>query len=301
MLTWNGTSTATGTAAGPGTAGIQFEGANLTATELTALGDSAPNYNRLNYLRGVRGNEIPNTGPTGTKVYRARDGVLGDIVDSSPAWVGAPASPYAVTWLDRLHPTATMPENSATQGYTGFQSANLSRLNVVYVGANDGFLHAFRTGSEDANGNVINNTSTPNDGQEVLAYMPGAVLNTIHNGTNGALDYSNPQYAHNFFVDATAGTGDLFYGGAWHTWLVGGLGAGGNAIYALDITNPANFAESNASTLVIGEWSNNTIVCANVTTCGSNLGNTYGTPEIRRFHNGSWGVRVRQWFRQQQR
>ena len=27
--------------------------------------------------------------------------------------------------------------------------------------------------------------------------------------------------------------------GAWHTWLVGGLGAGGAAIYALDVTNPS--------------------------------------------------------------
>ncbi|HEY6453570.1 MAG TPA: PilC/PilY family type IV pilus protein [Steroidobacteraceae bacterium] len=291
MLTWNGTSTATGTAAGPGTAGIKFEGASLTATELTTIGDTAPNYYRLNYLRGDRSNEIPSTGPSGTKVYRARDGVLGDIVDSSPTWVGAPASPYAVTWLDRLHSTATMPENSATVGYTGFQTANQSRLNVVYVGANDGFLHAFRTGSEDASGNVINNTGTPNDGEEILAYMPGAVLNKVHNAGNGALDYSNPQYAHSFFVDATPGTGDLFYGGAWHTWLVGGLGAGGKAIYALDITNPSstNFAEGNAASLVIGEWSKDTIVCANVTSCGTNLGNTYGTPVIRRFHNGTWG------------
>jgi type IV pilus assembly protein PilY1 len=28
----------------------------------------------------------------------------------------------------------------------------------------------------------------------------------------------------------------------------------------------------------------------NVSNCGKNLGNTYGTPLIRRFHNGSWGV-----------
>ena len=50
------------------------------------------------------------------------------------------------------------------------------------------------------------------------------------------LDYANPQYGHNFFVDATPGSGDLYYGGQWHTWLVGGLGAGGAAIYALDVT-----------------------------------------------------------------
>ena len=45
------------------------------------------------------------------------------------------------------------------------------------------------------------------------------------------MDLSSPQYGHNFFVDATPTSGDLFYSptttgtGAWHTWLVGGLGA----------------------------------------------------------------------------
>jgi type IV pilus assembly protein PilY1 len=288
MLTWNGLSTA----GAPGTTGIAFEGANVTAAELTALGDTAPNYYRLNYLRGQRANEIPTTGPTGTQIYRARDGVLADIVDSSPTWVGPPASPYALVWSDRLYPSTTMPENLAAQNYAGFQSNNQSRLNVVYVGANDGFLHGFRTGSEDANGNVINSPSTPNDGAEILAYMPGAVLNTIHSATNAALDFSNPQYAHDFFVDATPSSGDLFYNGAWHTWLMGGLGAGGSAIYALDITNPSagTFAESNAANVVMGEWSSATINCINVASCGNNLGNTYGTPQIRRFHNGTWGA-----------
>jgi type IV pilus assembly protein PilY1 len=286
MLTWNGLSTA----ASPGTAGISFSGPTVTAAELTALGDSSPNYYLLHYLRGERANEIPTSGPTGTKIYRTRDGVLADIIDSSPTWVGPPASPYSLVWTDRLYPSTTMQENLATQTYAAFQSSNQSRLNVVYVGANDGFMHGFRTGSEDVNGNVINTPSTPNDGAEVLAYMPGAILNTIHNASNSALDFSNPQYAHNFFVDATPATGDLFYNGAWHTWLLGGLGAGGAAIYALDITNPTAFTEANAANVVKGEWSSATITCVNVSGCGNNLGNTYGTPQIRRFHNGNWGA-----------
>jgi type IV pilus assembly protein PilY1 len=106
-----------------------------------------------------------------------------------------------------------------------------------------------------------------------------------------SLDFANSQYGHNFFVDATPGTGDLFYGGVWHTWLVGGLGAGGAAIYAIDITNPGNFSEANASTVVLGEWNPSTLTCASTpTACGGNLGNTFGTPQIRRLHNGQWGV-----------
>ncbi len=140
-------------------------------------------------------------------------------------------------------PTPT-PENTATQTFGQYLAAEQTRLNVVYTGANDGFLHGFRSGSFDVNGNYVNNTTTPNDGQEVLAYMPAAVLNTIHNSTIGLLDYSGSQYSHNFYVDATPDTDDVFYNSSWHTWLVGGLGAGGAAIYALDITNPKQFLGS---------------------------------------------------------
>jgi type IV pilus assembly protein PilY1 len=201
---------------------------------------------------------------------------------------------------------------------------------VVYAGANDGFMHAFETGYFNSNGTYNGSTNssgvfvgTNNDGKEILAYMPAYVVNSINssttlntaNGTtspNIANDYTNPQYAHKFNVDGTPGTGDLFYAGQWHSWLVGGLGAGGSAIYALDITNPGtptlptSFTQGNASNLVIGEWSSAlvstttsssgvysssvtggsaTFVCANIGTCGNSLGKTYGTPQIRRFHN----------------
>jgi type IV pilus assembly protein PilY1 len=125
---------------------------------------------------------------------------------------------------------------------------------------------------------------------EVLAYMPGAVLQSIHNSIDPTLDYSNPQYSHNFYVDATPDAEQLFFNGVWHTWLVGGLGAGGAAIYALDITNPGNFSESNAGSLVMGEWTPTSISCINVAGCGSNMGNSYGTPAIRRLHDGNWGI-----------
>ncbi len=214
-----------------------------------------------------------------------------------------------------------MPENTGTQTYLQYSATEQTRLNVVYIGSNDGFLHGFRAGSFDTKGNFVANGTTPNDGEEVLAYMPGSALasaalpsatggctngvstqtqvqgihgvtpavTTVPECTEPLLDYANTQYGHNFFVDATPGSGDLFYGGQWHTWLVGGLGAGGAAIYALDVTNPS-FAESNAPGIVIGEWNPTSLVCAIGTNCGNNLGNTFGTPQIRRLHNGNWAV-----------
>jgi type IV pilus assembly protein PilY1 len=328
MLTWDSV----------GKSGIPFEWASLNANQQAALdyegpapkvadsGAAAP-Y-RLDYLRGDRSNEITTLG---AGLYRARDSVLGDIVDSSPDWVGPPSAAYTAVWMDSLAPATTMPENNGTQTYIQFVAAEQGRLNVVYGGANDGFLHGFRAGSFDANGlfcgtlgsTLADCSLTPNDGQEVLAYMPGATIvsamaasspggctDSTHTGTivqsirgtatdtnsvpqciEPTLDYSSTQYGHNFFVDATPTSGDLFYGGTWHTWLVGGLGAGGAAIYALDVTDPSssNFKESNASSIVIGEWNASTINCVS-SACGNNLGNTYGTPQIRRLHNGNWGV-----------
>jgi type IV pilus assembly protein PilY1 len=288
VLTWNGTS------------GIPFQYASLTAAEQTTLtaGDVSSSQcnastayatnDRLWYLRGDRSCEISTSG---VGLFRRRESVLADIIDSSPAWVGPPIAPYTAAWVDRINSADPLPENgSSAQSYPAFNTAEQTRLNVVYVGSDDGLVHGFESGSFATNGTF---NTTGNDGEEVLAYMPGAVLQTIHS-SNSTLDYSNSQYGHNFFVDATPATGDVFYGNQWHTLLVGGLGPGGAALYALDVTNPStsNFVEGNAASLVIGEWTPATISCFNNTpaNCGNNLGNTYGTPLLRRLHDGKWAV-----------
>jgi type IV pilus assembly protein PilY1 len=300
ILTWSGT------------AGIPFEWGSITSTQQTQLdtGDSSlspvpPAAGRLAYLRGDHSNELP---PASTgNFYRDRASVLGDIIDSSPAWVGPPSATFPTVWQDNYGPNATTgptpPENSG-QTYAAFTTQEQTRINVVYTGANDGFLHGFEAGYFNSSNVYVGTGSgtsfvgTLNDGKELLAYMPAQVLKNINTTTIGR-DYSNPQYGHKFDVDAAPGTGDVFYGGQWHTILVGGLGAGGAAIYALDITNPANstdttipdptFSEGHAANLVIGEW-NNALSCQGNSSCGTNLGNTYGVPQIRRFHSGQWGA-----------
>ena len=78
--------------------------------------------------------------------------MLGDIVDSSPTWVGPPQSPYTATWQDKLYPTATPSENSGSQTYLQYVTAEQTRPNIVYVGSNDGMLHGFRSGAFDTTG-----------------------------------------------------------------------------------------------------------------------------------------------------
>jgi type IV pilus assembly protein PilY1 len=278
VLTWSGT------------AGIPFEWTNLSSAEQTALNAGDSNgQKRLAYLRGDRSNEYQTNG---TGLFRIRSSVLADLVDSSPQWVGPPSQSldkkylFPTTWSDFLYPSATMPENSG-QTYAQYYKAEATRPNVVYVGANDGMLHGFSAGSYNADGTY---NSSGNTGQEVLAYVPQAVLLAIHNSTTAKVDYSNVQYGHAFYVDAPPNEGDIYYSGAWHTWLVGGLGPGGKEIYALDVTNPSSFAESNSASLVVGDWTSSTISCTNVSSCGNNLGQTYGTPTIVRLHNGTWGI-----------
>jgi type IV pilus assembly protein PilY1 len=280
---------------------------------------------RLDYLRGDRTFEV---NPFGLGLFRDRTDVLADVVDSSPVWVGPPNAVMPKTWLDRAHPTSALPTPYPENGgpsYATYTIAQQGRTNVVYVGSNDGMLHGFRAGSVDITGKLTG--AVPNDGYEIMSYVPGSVINSqptaaasnallAYNCTNlnatptqvqnihgavpqdglafpcvqAALDYANTQYGHNYFVDSTPASGDIFYNNAWHTWLVGGLGYGGSAIYALDVTNPTSLTESNAGAVVMGEWTPATLTCANVANCGNSLGQLTGSPVIRRLHNGRWGI-----------
>jgi len=106
--------------------------------------------------------------------FRTRTGKLGDIVHSSPVLHG----------------------------------------NTVFVGANDGMLHAF-------------NAET---GEERFGYVPNLVI--------GNLGYlKDPAYSHKFFVDLTPTVAEnVMVSGSAVTMLVGGLGKGGKGYYALDVT-----------------------------------------------------------------
>ena len=275
LITWNGSS------------GVNLTWGNLTSDQKASLKHDGENdargEDRLNYLRGDRTKEASDA--TVFNGFRARRSVLGDIINSSPLWVGYPDKDYSTvnpSFNDKVT-GATGAEAAATQNYAAYKASRMSRSNVVYAGSNDGFLHGFRAGSHTAAGKVNLATS---DGYELMAYMPSSVLKRISRVTvtggspNYAQDFTHEQYAHNYYNDAPPGTGDVFYGGKWHTWLMSGLGAGGSTVYALDVTDPDNFTAAN----VIGEWSNGDAPIWN------NLHNSYGTPVFGRFHDGNWGA-----------
>ena len=86
---------------------------------------------------------------------------------------------------------------------------------TIYVGANDGMLHAF-------------NADT---GATLFSYLPAGVNMTTLAGL------SDPAYGHSFFVDGpVAVSGDRVVADA--NYLVGALGRGGKGVFALNVTTP---------------------------------------------------------------
>lgn len=192
---------------------------------------------RLNWLRGDTSKEVRFT-PGGTFRNRLTT-VLGDIINSDPAFSFNEDYGYGAL------PAGTPGQSS----YAAYLTSKASRTPALFVGANDGMLHAFRADVDSING-----------GRELFAFIPAGVYANLSKLTD-------PAYTHKFYVDGPPKVGDAFLGGSWKTILVGGLGAGGKSIYALDVSNAAGFAASD----VLWEFSD-----------AADLGYTYSQPQIAR-------------------
>lgn len=224
-------------------AGIPFRWDSLPSAYQTALnGSDSLGSKRVLWLRGDQSNE-----GDGASQFRTRPGtVLGDIVNSSPQYVGTPGAGYG----------------DAT--YVNFVTAQKKRKPVLYVGANDGMLHAFSADmSIDGDG-----------GKELFAYVPSPLFGKLANLTSNS-------YVHSYYVDGTPTITDAVVNNTWKTVLVGGLGGGGKGIYALDVTDPAAINEATAASTVLWEFTSND---------DADLGYTYGRPKIVRLGNGKWAA-----------
>jgi len=148
----------------------------------------------IDYLRGDQSGEMDNNGP-----FRDRDGLIGDIANSRPTFVG----PINEGWarLDAGYLDYIDPDNGPKKS-----------LGMVLVGANDGMLHAFDSDS----------------GVEKFAYIPSMVHENLP-------QLADPDYVHRFYVDGQSGIGDIKRGSGWTTVAVTGLGAGGKGVFALDL------------------------------------------------------------------
>lgn len=231
-----------------GNSGQPFRWASIAASQQAKLG----NQSILNYLRGVQSNEASNDGGT----LRNRNRLLGDIVNSAPTYAAAPGSRYQDNW-GASNANDSKPENASP--YSTYVVNNQNRPALVFAGANDGMLHAF-----DAD-----------NGVEKFAYVPNAVYDNLN-------QLSSTAYTHKYYVDGSPTIVDAFINSSWRTVLVSGLGAGGQGIFALDITDPASLTtEANVADNVLWEFTDQD---------DRDLGYTYGQASIIRLNNGEWAA-----------
>ncbi|WP_197467137.1 pilus assembly protein [Collimonas arenae] len=259
-------------------AGLPFQDANLKdATQLNARtnyasfanvsGVGATSQSAVNYLAYLRGNQSLEVSKTGG-IYRTRSFLLGDIVDSKVNPVAAPASPFS---------------DSTNIGYAAFKSKYKSRSTVVYVGANDGMMHAFDGSS-----------STTTGGSELFAYVPSFVYGTTATApTSGLASLGRLDFTHHYLVDGTpqvfdidtqytsSATGTLTASTAttatWKSILIGGLGKGGQGYYAIDVTDPTAWtSETNVASKVLWEFTT------------THMGYSYGDPVVVKTKKYGW-------------
>lgn len=159
---------------------------------------------RLAYLRGDKSKE--------GAPFRGRAKVLGDVVNSGIVYSGTPST--------NITPFTT--------AYKTFSTDNALRTPAVFVGANDGMLHAFHALT----------------GTELFGYIPSWMAPKL-----AALTANSYNANHQAYVDATPAVAEAQVGSAgtaadWKTVLVSGTGAGGPGVFALDVTDPTGFGAS---------------------------------------------------------
>ncbi len=172
--------------------GHEYDFTAGNAANLRNAMEAATDAEAANLINWGRGDDVTN--------LRDRDGwMLGPIVHSTPVVVGAP-SRFVLT-----------------EEYRRFYETYEDRQRVVYVGANDGMLHAFDADS----------------GREEWAFVPEFALPAF-------ADMADTNYCHKYTVDQSASVDDVLLDDGWRTVLVGGGREGGDSVYALDVTSPTS-------------------------------------------------------------
>ncbi len=250
VLTWIQSTTSAAAGSGSGTA---FAWKSLPTTQQNQIGSQ----NVLNYLLGDTSNQLDSTGTNG-KTYRYRTNNLGDIINSSPLLVASEDFGYIAI-------SGTVGTNYSTflTNKTANTKANGATL---YVGANDGMLHAFNA----------------NTGIEQFAYVPGAVIPNL-----SALSTTN--YTHQYYVDGPVTEGDAYLNNSlsdksgWNNILLGTTGAGASSVFAIDITAGGGLGSNIGTSNVLWE-----VTPAN--TGMADMGLVMGKVQVVKLITGDWAA-----------
>jgi len=254
---------------------LRTDSTGTTSTAGDTTGDAIAKE-RLNYIRGDHRCELDadlfkDGGCTVNTGFRPRNASgsktrLGDLVNSTPVYVKEAIGNYSNA---APFPAASYHDFKAGNESSAFTSGKTAetRTPMLYIGGNDGMLHAF------------NASTTLSKGKEEFAFIP----RTLAGSTSGSgLHKLTEQNAHRSYVDLTPTIADAYISTPnestrkWRTVLVGGLRNGGKGIYALDVTDPDAIIDATtsdnkakaASKKVLWEFTD------------GDLGNTFSQPVI---------------------
>lgn len=180
-----------------------------------------------------------------------RNSILGDTYHSEMVIVGPPNAPWNSEDKFSKSEAYYRAKNRYNEDLVGKKAGQ--RESLIYVGANDGMLHAFDL-----------------DLNERWAFIPPSVMPVLRNmiGSKGTATTGGDGKSNTIFaVDGPIAVKDVYIkdvnpnstSKVWKTILIGGLGWGGNGYYALDVTDPNApkhlFSFSNdASNKLINYW-----------------------------------------------
>ncbi len=252
---------------------VPFKWSGLTAAEKTALQSKGVSQAVLEYIRGSDNDEQSNGGS-----FRNRGALIGDIIDSSPEFVGQQNFGYAA--LDD-------PETTGDEGdkYRDYLDDKKQRERVVFVGANDGMLHAFNAGNYDTGSSTFDQGT----GEEIFGYIPEAVHDKLP-------ELTSPDYEHEYYVNGSLFASDAYVdvGNSgttkWHTVLTGAFAHGAKGIFALDV------AESGSSALTIDGASGEESPMWEFTpenaaaAYADEIGHVLGQPQVVRLNDGTYAA-----------
>ena len=225
----------------------------------------------INFVRGVDTYDQDADGNTSEERHK-----LNDIYHSQISIVGPPSSSIAYTSIyeDSYYRSVNSYTNFTGGGICGGGCAN--RREIVLAGSNAGILHAFDASS----------------GEELWGFIPPSMLNKLPKIISSTPNVTNAIFG----VDGSPVVKDIYYGGAWRTIVLTGLGRGGNSYFALDITNPNSpthlfTIENDDIGKVVNFWNSSgaktsyfhsSVSVADDTKDYSKLGEAWSTPRIIR-------------------
>ena len=230
--------------------GIDFDWAQLSSAQQSALkagGSAATAQKRIDWVKGKQSDE--------GSLFRTRTSLMGDIIHSSLIFQGNYDN-YGYKYLNAAEHTS----------YATYLTTKKATKSVIYVGANDGMLHAF-----DAN-----------TGGELFAFIPNAVypkLAKISDKKYGC--EGSGCLTHEYLVDGTTTVGDAYVKGQWRTIAVGTLGLGGKGLFVLDVSDPENMDKDKVLWEISADQNSD---------YAQLLGNTLAVTSIVRMKDGHWAV-----------